>query len=320
MSQSNEINSKTNVNMKNLSNYSKNLSFGILAFLMTLVWSCSKDDNSPAVTSSDTANVQGESVTDSYYDESNDFSSIAVVATSETLTGREGSTSGREVQGLGDLDNRLACAVVIVVKDANSFFSVPKGTITIDFKDGCTDAKGNVRKGKITVTYNGRRFALNSTIVATFVDYYVNGIKIEGTNTLTNLTASIETAPKFRNEVVGGKVTFTDGKIATREHVLTREWIRGANPIQDSWKVEGSASGTTREEVTYQMEITKALVYKRSCVASKVFVAVEGTKKFTSGDKTMTIDFGTGDCDNKVTVTVNGVSKEVEIKADGSNS
>lgn len=306
--------------MKYLSNYSKKISVGLIT--LAFAWSCSKDE-SPAVSSGDTANVQGESVTDSYYDESNDFSTIAVGGTAATQTGRtENGRTTDEVKGLGDIDNRLACAVVTIVKDPNSTPDKPiyKGTITIDFKDGCTDAKGNIRKGKIIVTYNGRRFALNSTIVTTFSNYSVNGIKIEGTNKLTNLTTNLETSPKFKNEVIGGKVTFTDGKVATRDHVLTREWIRGANPSQDSWKVEGSATGTTREEVTYQMEITKALVYKRSCVASKVFVAVEGTKKFTSGDKTMTIDFGAGDCDNKVTVTVNGVSKEIEIKADGSNS
>lgn len=306
--------------MKYLNNYGKKLSYGLIALAMAFAASCTKDEN-PAVTSSDTANVQGESVTDSYYDESNDFSAVAVGGTSATLTGRvENGRISEVVTGLGDIDNRLACATVTVVKDPASSLAAPKGVITIDFGTGCTDPKGNVRKGKISIAYNGRRFALNSTIVTTFADYSVNGIKIEGTNTLTNLTANLESSPKFKSEVTGGKVTFTDGKIATREHVLTREWVRGTNPSQDTWNVTGSASGTTREQVTYQMEITKALVYKRACVASKVFIAVEGTKKFTSGDKTMTIDFGAGDCDNKVTVTVNGVSKEIEIKADGSNS
>ena len=305
--------------MKNLRNYSKKLAFGVVALTSAFIWSCSEEETE-VVTTTDTENVQGESVTDSYYDESNDFSTIAVGGTSETLTGRteSGRTNG-EVKGLDDIDNRLACAVVTVVKSANSSLERPMGTITIDFKDGCTDAKGNNRKGKIIVTYDGRRFMLNSTIVSTFSNYYINGIKIEGTNKLTNLTATLQSAPKFKNEVTAGKVTFIDGTTATRDHVLTREWIRATNPTQDSWKVEGSASGTTHKEVSYQMEITKALVYKRSCVASKVFVAVEGTKKFTSGDRTMSIDFGAGDCDNKVMVTINGVSKEVEIKADGSN-
>ncbi len=305
--------------MRNLHNCSKKLAFGLVAFTLAFTWSCSEEETA-VVTTSDTQNVQGESVTESFLDESNDFATIAVVGTAETLTGR--TESGRingEVKGLGDVDKRLSCALVTVVKSTNSTLDRPKGVITIDFKDGCTDPKGNIRKGQIIVTYDGRRFMLNSKIITTFSNYSINGIKIEGTNTLTNLTASLESSPKFKNEVTGGKVTFTDGKTATRDHVLTREWIRGANPIQDSWKVEGSGSGTTREGVSYQMEITKALLYKRSCFESKVFVAVEGIKKFTSADRTMSIDFGAGDCDNTVKVTVNGVSKDVEIKADGSN-
>lgn len=300
----------------------------MVAVTMAFVWSCSKDDATPAVSSTDTANVQGESVTDSYYDESNDFSSTAVGGTPETATGR--------IDGLGDLDNRLSCAIVTVVKDLTGTPNSPvyKGVITIDFKTGCTDAKGNVRKGKIIVTYSGKRFSLNSTIVTTFADYYVNGIKIEGVNTLTNLTNAlvIPLAPKFKNVLVGGKVTFTDGKIATREHTMTREVTLAYDgttrvPKNDSWKVlEGSlATGTNRDGLTYAMLVTKSLVYKRSCAESKVFIAVEGTKKFTSGEKIMTIDFGTGACDNTVTVTLTvngtvvGTPKEVEIKADGSN-
>ena len=320
--------------MKNLRNYSKKLTYGMVAVTMAFVWSCSKDDATPAVSSTDTANVQGESVTDSYYDESNDFSSTAVGGTDATLTGR---TNGEViVTGLEKVDERFKCAIVTVVKDLTGTPNAPvyKGTITIDFKTGCTDAKGNIRKGKIIVTYSGKRFALNSTIVTTFSDYSVNGIKIEGTNALTNLTALVEKplTRKFTNELTGGKVTFTDGKTATRDHTMTREVTLAYDgslrvPKNDSWKVlEGSlATGTNRDGLTYAMLVTKSLVYKRSCAESKVFIAVEGTKKFTSGEKVMTIDFGTGACDNTVTVTLTvngtvvGTPKEVEIKADGSN-
>ena len=300
----------------------------MVAVTMAFVWSCSKDDATPAVSSTDTANVQGEAVTDSYYDESNDFSSTAVSGTPETSTGR--------VEGLGDLDSRLSCALVTVVKTAGGTANTPNynGTITIDFKTGCTDAKGNVRKGKIIVTYSGRRFTLNSTIVTTFIDYSVNGIKIEGISTLTNLTDAlvIPLSLKFKNVLAGGKVTFTDGKTVTREHTMTREVTLAYDgtirvPKNDSWKVlEGSlATGTNRDGVTYAMAVTKSLVYKRSCAESKVFIAVEGVKTFSSGTKVMAIDFGTGACDNTVTVTLTvngvviGVPKEVEIKADGSN-
>ena len=45
-------------------------------------------------------------------------------------------------------------------------------------------------------------------------------------------------------------------------------------------------------------------------------MAVEGTKVLTTDSRQVTIDYGTGTCDKLVTVTINGVSREVEVKGD----
>jgi len=41
---------------------------------------------------------------------------------------------------------------------------------------------------------------------------------------------------------------------------------------------------------------------------------VEGTKVLTVEDKVITIDYGSGTCDRLITITVNGQSKEIELK------
>ena len=65
------------------------------------------------------------------------------------------------------------------------------------------------------------------------------------------------------------------------------------------------------------MEITKPLVFKRECSSSRKFsIAVEGTKELTIDGKLIVIDYGDGTCDNKVTITINGTSKEVEVSGD----
>jgi hypothetical protein len=43
-------------------------------------------------------------------------------------------------------------------------------------------------------------------------------------------------------------------------------------------------------------------------------MAVEGTKVLTVDGKVISIDYGTGTCDKMVTVTINGQSKEIEVK------
>jgi hypothetical protein len=114
------------------------------------------------------------------------------------------------------------------------------------------------------------------------------------------------------------KVTYPDGTFALRTANRVRTWNRTLNPLEDSWTVTGSSSGTNRKGKTYAMTITKALVYKRSCaITNKVFIPVEGTKELTVDTKKVTIDYGTGTCDNTVTVTINGKSKDVVATADG---
>jgi hypothetical protein len=99
-----------------------------------------------------------------------------------------------------------------------------------------------------------------------------------------------------------------------------REWKRAVNVSQDQWivtQLDGSdfaASGTNRNGKTYQMNITSALVHKRECASVNVFMAVQGTKELISENRKVTIDYGTGTCDKLVTITVNGESREVEVK------
>lgn len=266
----------------------------------------------------DTANVENEAAVDGYFEDTDDMSLTVIAADQATLNGSR-EIAGRNI-GKDKLDFRFACnttTVTILFADDNSQ-ATPHGTITIDFgTDGCTDSKGNVRKGKIRVEYRGRRFMPGSTIITTTEGYSINGITLEGTRTVANITGSTEESPKFSITLTDGKATWPDGLVATREVSRIREWIRGANPMNDEWRVTGSASGTNRNNNVYEMEITKALVYKRECaIGAKVFMAVEGTKELTVNGKLITIDYGTGDCDKTVTITVDGQSKQVEVRGD----
>ena len=243
------------------------------------------------------------------------MATIAVAADGSTASGARESSYGR--QGIKPVDIRFSCATITFLFADNNSTTTPHGFITIDFGDGCTDAKGNVRKGKIIVEFTGKRFLPDSRIITTFQDYFINGVKIEGVRTVTNVTGSVEENPKFLIKVDNGKATWEDGTFVTREVNRTREWIRANNPLEDKWIVEGTAAGTNRNGKTYQVEITKALVYKRECaISAKVFIAVEGTKVLSIDNKVITIDYGTGECDRVVTITINGQSKDVTVRGD----
>jgi hypothetical protein len=285
-----------------------------LAFILVFA-SCNEDGFD--FNANDSQNVENEAASDSYFEDADDISTLAVSADGSTATGARESSSGRGgVKPEGD--HRFNCATVTFEFASDNSTTTPHGYITINFGTGCTDLKGNVRKGIIKVEFIGKRFLPNSKIITTFQEYSINGIKIEGTRTVTNITGSNESAPKFSIVVVGGKATWPDGSFATREVNRTREWIRGANPMLDQWIVNGTAAGTNRNGKIYQMEITKALVFKRECaINSKVFMPVEGTKKLTvESGKVITIDYGSGECDKTVTVTINGQSKTVDVNGD----
>ena len=290
------------------------MSYLFAVLISVFLISC--NDDKIDFTSNDTENVQNEAVSDSYAEDADDISSVALSSDDATLNGKV-SSSGRRVFKVADIGKRLDCAEVSIELAIDNTPDVPKGTITIDFGTGCTDPRGNIRKGIIRVKYSGRRFIANSTVETTFDGYSINGVIIEGTRTVTNITGSTESAPKFNIVLIGGKSTWPDGTFATREVNRTREWIRATIPLLDSWIITGSASGTNRRSRAYQMEITKPLVFKRECASSnKVFIAVEGTKQLTVGDKVIVIDYGDGTCDNKITITINGTSKEVEVDGD----
>lgn len=266
----------------------------------------------------DTSNVENEAAVDGYFEDADDMSTLVVAAEPGTLSGSR-EAAGRAV-GKDKLDFRFACNTTTVTIDfaADNTQATPHGTITIDFgTEGCTDSKGNIRKGKIRVEFKGRRFLPQSTITTTTEGYSINGIALEGTRTVTNISGSTEDAPKFSITLTNGKAIWPDGTSATREVSRTREWVRGSNPMNDQWRVTGSANGTNRNKDVYEMEITRTLVYKRECaIGARVFMAVEGTKELTVNGKLITIDYGTGDCDRTVTITVEGQSKQVEVRGD----
>ena len=245
--------------------------------------SCSKDEE--GLQTSDASTVTSESVTDTYFEDSDDMS----VGVATDKAGRIAA------------DDRLTCATVTL--GANSTKS--SGTITIDFGTGCTDPKGNVRKGKINLSYSGGPAGtIGFKVVTTFDGYSINGIKLEGTRTLTLQTPSTQGNISHSIVLSGGKATWPDGKIATRECDFDRE----VNPTAGTVTLSegGTASGVTREEKAYTMIITSSLVYKKECATQGIYLAAAGTKVITSGNHAIAINYGTGTCDKSVTVTIDG--------------
>jgi hypothetical protein len=261
------------------------------------------------LTVSNTQEITEESVTDSYFLDLDDMATVAVSTPSD-----DQYSGGRVATQLTIVDSRFCeGAVVTITPSANSTLSLPSGVMTVNFGVGCIDQRGNTRSGKLIFTYNKWRFQPGSTIVITTDNYAINGVKLEGTRTLTNLNGENDESSiprKFNSLLENGKATFADGSIAERESDITWQWTRTDSPANDFLTIleTSSASGKTTEGTAYEVSVYESLIYKRNCG-----IAVSGIKKYMLEAKEITIDYGAGDCDKAVVVTVNGTSRNFTI-------
>ncbi len=274
------------------------------------ITSCSEDEPEFGAEASYAAE---ETSIDAYYADTDDMAGVAVSESDETEGGR--TPSGARTLEIND--DRFCGVSVILDLDLSSPLN-PVGDIAIDFGNACEDSNGNVRRGKIKVHFRGRKFRPGSVISISFENYEINGVKLNGVRTLTNLLSSTVESPKFQIELVNGSASW-DGKTATREHCFVTTWDRGIilAPGDDQLKISQcanatvAAEGTNRKGVQYKVFIEEELVYKRGCP-----MAVSGIKKFVevNSGKEILINYGSGTCDRNITITVNGNIHQIHSK------
>jgi hypothetical protein len=271
--------------MKKLGLYVNLITVSLLIFM-----SCNKKEDIPAL---DTTDADLETLFDDSFEEID-----AIVETSLTLYNVYGRISEKKE---GDMEVLIGCAVTN--HDAEN------KKITIDFGEGCVGLLGRVRTGRIIITYTDNILIPGSETVVTFDNFTINGVKVEGIRTKTNVSSTIFEPVKFYIKLEGGKFTWPEeqgGGVAERELYQYRTWTRAGNPLNDEFTVEGTASGKNRIGIAYNVRILLPVKYKRACWASGVFMPVEGLKEIKTDDKEILIDFGTGECDRYITVTLDG--------------
>ncbi len=163
--------------MENKQRKSRKVMVSIMLFAMAAfaVSSCSK--NSDTFSSQNSQTASNESAQESTTDETDDLATSAMNSDPSNAAGGRSETIS---------DDRLACDGTTVVF-SNVSVDKTSGTVTITFgPNGCTDKKGNVRKGQIIVMWSGGKwFHVGSSHTIAFTNYTVNGVAITGTRTVT---------------------------------------------------------------------------------------------------------------------------------------
>lgn len=182
--------------------------------------------------------------------------------------------------------------------------------ITVDFGTGCTAPNGIARKGKVIFNYTGSFLVPGSSVTTTFEGYEVNGLKVEGSRTLTNTGVNLQNLEiSLTVKMQNGKITWQDGKTSTFSGDQIRKVTMATAGYQVS--VTGKGSGKTRGGKSYTAEIIEPLLVTQACLESGISAPNKGKVSLNFTIFSVTVDYGAGECDKKLQITYPGGSKEV---------
>jgi hypothetical protein len=275
-------------------------SFGLLALSGFGLYSCSKDDNN-----------NNDAYLESARDESTADYLFSDVFNQVDLATRQ---LENELFGPGNPKSFSdgGCATTYITPFDT--ITWPK-TVTIDFGEtNCEGADGKYRRGVISALITGRYRDSLTVVTITPDNYFVNDYKVEGLKTVTNLGHITGGLMTFGIDIQDGLITKPDGRQFLYESQRTRVWIEGESTawpavMDDVFELSGFADGTTYDSVDFHVEITVPLRIERDCrwiISGALEITPEGLA-------TRGLDYGTGDCDNKATLTVKGNTYEITL-------
>jgi len=265
-----------------------------------LLFSCQKQNNAPLPPVSDeeaSTISQENAAADAEYDDLTEigFSADAdlEVAASEELNGSSNNARfGLGLRVTDDLFFKVGPCTTITVTPNDSTY--PK-TVVVDYGDGCICRDGKFRKGAIILYYTKALRRPGAQLTITLRNFYVNRAHIEGTKIIKNLTEG--NVHKFSVVVNDGKVTWPNGRGFKYEKIKVVTQVAGMETLRirdDVYSIGGRsktsyANGTT-VVVNTETELIKPVVCNW---------IVSGIVKIRINDRTVYLDFGNGQCDNK---------------------
>jgi len=271
----------------------------IAALVMLSFSSCNK--NLTLIEQSSIDLADDDAVSDAVFEDIFNMVDNATIILDQMIKG------GDSESGIGVADT---CPAITVTHSTSADW--PK-IVTVDYGTSCVGLNDNTRSGKILIEVTGPRLQVGSKRTVTFVNYYFNGIKVEGTKVFENVGYNSNQNLLIKIKLTDGKLTLPDGKFIERSFTHQREWTAGLltkNIWDDECLITGSAKGKNINGITYTNTIITALQWKRACS----FIVSGVVKIERDGALPVEMNYGTGECDAKAVVTRGGESKEILLK------
>lgn len=216
------------------------------------------------------------------------------------------SFKGDGVDSTGIWGDWETCATVTETKNDDGSF-----TLVIDYgEDGCEEF-GTLIKGKITMIWkiDGNKCYFEEI----YENYYMYEVTINGKTTFEDTwDGNYEDSNNYSFSWSGEedmKFTFDDGEVVEMKGKFKEKGDANSYTV-----LEGVYSYSSSLGYSFSYEVTKPLVYDYTCQTA--YIPVEGTEKVNyvedGESEEFVMDYGDGTCDNKYTITINGVTKEYD--------
>ena len=162
------------------------------------------------------------------------------------------------------------------------------------------------------MSYEKDRDLKTRTITVTYSNFRVDHKLVEGTHSVVRVRSNEDENPQS-TATFDVEVTWDNGDIASRVGERTREWVEGVGTGfwgDNVYLITGSWTTTKRNGKTISTTITTPLRRELACK----FIG-SGVKEFEKEDRTASLDFGDGTCDNKAILTLDsGEEKEMNLR------
>lgn len=283
--------------------------FTLIALSFGLITSCSEDGVSGFSENLSTTTVMETINSISFEEDIDDLVSESMNLISSTTSARSADTAADKGPKRFKGDKYGDCATVVEDEENN--------TKTITFSEDCEGKRGQVRSGTMIVTYSETQGEAGSFRQVTYDDFYLNGVKIEGTRRTEIISIDESGSKTMRTSMSDGKMIYEDGTFETKNSEMTR-YTHVENSEKQYSSLTGSKSAVSTEGVNFSMEITTPIKFVYNCddlgFRKRGKIPVEGVKVSIDGDQTITTDFGDGTCDTLVEVTKDGEVETVDLK------
>ena len=277
-----------------------------------LVTSCKKENSvqSPTVTAEESQTISEENAAaDAEFDEVTEIAMTAdadleIAASEQNETTTDGAGIRIRTHIFRELAFRLGPCTEITVSGE----TFPK-TVTINYGDGCMCRDGKFRKGAVILHFTAPLRRPGSILTVTLRDYFVNRVHIEGIKTMTNLSAA--GAIKYSVKIEEGRITWPNGRGFTYVGSKTVSQIIGMDTstiTDDIYEIQGRNQTVYANGLVVVKNTETPLIKKISCQW-----LVQGILKIKINDRTLFINYGNGDCDNKAIVSWAGGEKEITL-------